>query len=64
MDGAIIAVVSTFATAASTHLTFAQKTSLKPGGPAGTHKLELRWADGTITDINDRFHVTVLELPF
>ncbi|MBI5775499.1 MAG: hypothetical protein HZA89_17400 [Verrucomicrobia bacterium] len=64
IDGTVRVVCTIYANAATTHLAFVQKTIVVSGIPAGAHTVQIQAHSGTLTDGNDGFCVSVLELPF
>ncbi len=64
LDGTFVDATGMYANSQNMHLAFVSKQWVLTGIAAGTHTISLQAMDGTFTDFNDIFTVTVLELPF
>lgn len=63
IDGVLVSQITTFANPATTHLALTPRWALVPDLTIGTHTATIQAAAGTSVDTNDRFSVTLLEIP-
>jgi hypothetical protein len=65
LDGSMgsVGVLIVWANFASTHMTLVSNDLVVPNVPAGNHTLTLIGEANTITDLNDRVSVTIMEFP-
>ena len=64
IDGRNVGIARSFTNEPGSHKTFSTGHFIVTGIPAGGHTMTLTLWNSTITDINDFFNVSVLELPF
>jgi hypothetical protein len=64
IDGVTVSNTRSFTNEPSSHKTFTTNIHVQSNIAAGTHSIGLAPLAGTVTDGNDFFNVTVLELPF
>ena len=64
VDGRNVGIARSFTNEPGSHKTFSTGHFIVTGIPAGGHTMTLTLWNSTITDINDFFNVSVLELPF
>lgn len=62
-DGVIVGDIQVFANTNAVHMAFVSDSMVLNGVSAGSHTLSLEAISPTITDGNDIFKVSVLELP-
>jgi len=64
IDGVIVSNTRSFTNEPNSHKAFTTNIHVQSNIAAGTHSIGLAPLAGTVTDLNDFFSVTVLELPF
>jgi hypothetical protein len=64
IDGSSVATTRSFTNEPSSHKAFTTNILVQANVAAGNHSITLSPLSGTISDGNDWFNVTVLELPF
>ena len=64
LDGTSIETNKIWCNIVNTHMAFVPKTIVKTGLSAASHTITLSTWNGTSTDVNDSFNVTVEELPY
>lgn len=64
IDGVFQGIAQVFTNEAASHKSFVANATLVAGIPPGAHMLTLVAMPNTVTDFNDFFSATILELPF
>jgi hypothetical protein len=64
LDGAVVSTTRVWTNESASHKAFTTNIHVQANVAAGNHTITLAVIQDTITDVNDWFNVTVLELPF